>query len=59
MRLVITRVFPDPAPARISSGPSSVQDRLALFGIQCVEEVMQQEVGAGRRVQLATSSRCP
>ena len=35
----MTRVLPDPAPARISSGPVDVQDRFALFGVEGVEEV--------------------
>ena len=39
MRLVMTRVLPEPAPARISSGPLSVQDRFALFRVQGVEEI--------------------
>ena len=39
MRLAMTRVLPEPAPARISSGPVGVQDGLALFGIQRFEEL--------------------
>ena len=39
MRLVMTRVLPEPAPARISSGPLDVQDRFALFGVEGVEEL--------------------
>jgi len=34
MRLVMTRVLPDPAPARISSGPLAVSTAARLFGIQ-------------------------
>ena len=34
----MTRVLPDPAPARISSGPLDVKDRFALLGVQGVEE---------------------
>ena len=30
----MTRVFPEPAPARISSGPSRVFDGLLLFRIE-------------------------
>jgi hypothetical protein len=46
MRLVMTRVLPEPAPARISSGPFGGLDGGALFGIQIVEERLQ---GKSRR----------
>ena len=39
MRLVMTRVLPDPAPARISSGAVDVQNGFALFGVEGVEEM--------------------
>ena len=39
MRYVMTRVLPEPAPARMSSGPSRMQHGFALFGIEFVEEV--------------------
>jgi len=34
MRLVMTRVLPEPAPARISNGPSVVSTAAALFGLR-------------------------
>ena len=39
MRYVMTRVLPDPAPARMSSGPVAMQHGFALFGVQFVEEI--------------------
>ena len=39
MRYVMTRVLPEPAPARISSGPVGVQHGFTLFGIELVEEI--------------------
>ena len=36
MRLVMTRVLPEPAPARMSSGPLSVKNGFALFGVERV-----------------------
>jgi hypothetical protein len=39
MRWVSTRVLPEPAPAMTSSGPSVVEDRLALDGVQALEEL--------------------
>ena len=51
MRVVITRVLPVPAPARTSSGPSVVVDRVALRGVQRREEggVPPARAGRGRR----------
>ena len=40
MRCVITRVLPEPAPARTSSGPSVVSDGLPLRGIQLGEVLL-------------------
>ena len=33
----MTRVLPEPAPARTSSGPAAVGDRFALLGIEAGE----------------------
>ena len=49
-RWVSTRVLPEPAPASTSSGPSVVQDGLALRGIQAGE--------VGARATRRTSVRC-
>ncbi len=37
MRVVSTRVLPVPAPASTSTGPSSVLDGLALFGVKTLQ----------------------
>ena len=36
-RCVMTRVLPEPAPARTRRGPFCVEDRLLLLGIQPLE----------------------
>ena len=38
MRWVMTRVLPLPAPARISTGPSTASDRLALLRVEPRED---------------------
>ena len=47
MRCVSTRVLPEPAPARISSGPSPCVDRLALGRVQPLEQGVDAVVGGG------------
>ena len=37
MRKVMTRVLPEPAPARMSSGPPGCSTRLALRGVEAVD----------------------
>ena len=49
-RCVSTRVLPEPAPARMSSGPVDVRDRLALLGVEAGEQrVVGLLAGPGRR----------
>ena len=38
VRRLITRVLPVPAPARIATGPAGREHRLALLGIEVVEQ---------------------
>ena len=48
MRWVSTRVLPDPAPATTSSGPSVVDDRLALDRVQALEQCRNRRRGHHR-----------
>ena len=47
MRWVSTRVLPEPAPARMSSGPSPWRHRLALGLVEPLEEGVEAVVGGG------------
>ena len=49
MRCVSTRVLPEPAPARMSSGPSPCDDGLALGRVEALEEVGDALVGGELR----------
>ena len=52
MRWVRTRVLPEPAPARTSSGPSPWRDRLALRLVQPGEQALGAvRAGLGRGAQ--------
>ena len=55
-RCVSTRVLPEPAPARISSGPSTWVDGLALLVVEAGE---QRVVGRARRPGRGPSSDAP
>ena len=48
MRRVSTRVLPEPAPARIASGSGAAGDRVALGGVETVEERVHVRHGTAR-----------
>ena len=52
MRVVSTRVLPEPAPASTSSGPVDVQHGLALRGIQAARAASRRRCGG------AAADRC-
>src|SRR5690349_4235453 len=57
MRLVITRVFPEPAPARINSGPSTCTTAARCSGLRAAKRSIgtrARDLGSGR-----ATKNCP
>ena len=50
MRLVMTRVLPEPAPAKIEQRPANVKNSLTLLGIERLQELHRTGSVWGQRV---------